>query len=489
MCHFRQHWRAMVETHTPKKNLEDLQDDLQKVRELLHRHRLVASLVNHQPQQPAPESLAHKQNESELRNKLERMHPADIACLLEALPPDERVNLWDLVRVERDGEILLEVTETVRETLIQSMKPDELLSAAGQLDTDELADLAPDLPQGVIQDVLQGLSLKKREQLRAAMSYPEDTVGALMDFEMVTVRDDVRLETVTRYLRRFNDLPDHTNQIFVVDREESLKGVLPLARLITGDLDKPVAEVMVSDVITLYTDDKAQRAAQAFERYGLVSAAVVNEEGKLVGRVTVDRVVDFIRNRSASELLGARGLKKSEDIFASVWASVRNRGSWLAINLITALIASRVISHFEGSIVKLVALAALMPIVTGIGGNAGNQTMTLMVRAFALGQIRIDQAKKLFAKELLVALANGLIWGGILGLLAAGLYSNIALGMVMTLAMTLNLLLAAIMGVLIPAAMVHFGRDPRSGSSALITACTDSGGFFIFLGLATLILL
>ncbi len=481
----------MVESPTPKKELEDLQEDLHKVQELLRRHRLVESLVHNQdpPRQDRAESPGYKQNETALRDKLERMHPADIAYVLEALRLDERIILWDLVKAERDGEILLEVSDAVRETLIESMDPAELVAAAEQLDTDELADLVPDLPQGVIQDVFQSLPLEEREQLRAAMSYPEDAVGALMDFEFVTVREDVTLATVTRYLRRFDELPDHTDQIFVVDREEILKGVLPLARLIVGDLDDTVAGVMVTDTITLYADDNAQQAAQAFERYGLVSAAVVDEPGKLVGRLTVDRVVDYIRSKSESELLTANGLKEEEDIFSSVWASVRNRWSWLAINLITAFMASRVISNFEGSIVKLVALAALMPIVAGIGGNSGNQTITMIVRAFALGQIQIEQAKELFAKELGVALANGLIWGGILGLLAWGLYSSIALGMVMMLAITLNLLLAAIMGVLIPVVLLHFGRDPALGSSVMITACTDSGGVFIFLGLATLILI
>jgi magnesium transporter len=256
-----------------------------------------------------------------------------------------------------------------------------------------------------------------------------------------------------------------------------------------GDLDKNIAEVMVTNTVTLYPDDNAQQAAQAFERYDLVSAAVVDEAGKLVGRVTVDRVVDYIRSKSESELLTARGLREEEDIFASIWASVRNRWAWLAVNLVTAFIASRVIGAFEGSIERLVALAALMPIVAGIGGNSGNQTTTMIVRAFALGQIQIEQAKQLFRKELGVALANGLIWGSILGLLAWKLYSSLALGLVMTLAMTLNLLLAATMGVLIPIAMVRFGRDPAVGSSVMITACTDSGGFFIFLGLATLFLI
>jgi len=481
----------MVETLTAKKELEDLQEDLHQVQELLRRHRLVESLVQRQdpPRQDLVEPLAHTQNETELRAKLERMHPADIAFVLEALPLEERITVWDLVKAERDGEILLEVSDAVRETLIESMDNHELVAAAEQLDTDELADLAPDLPQAVIQDVFQALPQEEREQLRAAMSYPEDAVGALMDFEVVTVREDATLETATLYLRGLDELPDHTDQIFVLDRDENLKGVLPLARLIVGDLDKTVAEVMITDTITLYPDDNAQQAAQAFERYDLVSAAVVNEPGKLVGRLTVDKVVDYIRDKSESELLTARGLKEEEDIFSSVWASVRNRWAWLAINLITAFMASRVISNFEGSIEKLVALAALMPIVAGIGGNSGNQTITMIVRAFALGQIQIEQAKKLFAKEMTVALTNGLIWGGILGLLAWWLYSSIALGMVMTLAMTLNLLLAAIMGVLIPIALVRFGRDPALGSSVMITACTDSGGFFIFLGLATLILL
>jgi magnesium transporter len=255
------------------------------------------------------------------------------------------------------------------------------------------------------------------------------------------------------------------------------------------DLETPVTEVMLTDFVTLYPDDKAEDAAQAFERYDLVSAAVIDQAGKLLGRVTVDAVVDFIRAKSESEALAKGGLRETEDVFAPVWESVKNRWAWLAINLVTAFIASRVIGAFEGSIEKLVALAALMPIVAGIGGNSGNQTITMIVRALALGQIQIEQAKKLFIKEIGVALANGLVWGGILGVLAWVLYGNVKLGLVMTLAMTLNLLLAAIMGVVIPTTMAKLGRDPALGSSVLITACTDSGGFFIFLGLATLFLL
>ncbi len=481
---------AMADTASPTKELEHLQEDLREVQELLRRHRLVETLVSRQemPRHELVESLVHKQNVAELRAKLDRMHPADIAYVLEALPVQERLAVWDLVKAERDGEILLEVSDAVRESLIASMDSHELVAATEQLEADEIADLAPDLPDDVIQDVFQSLPVEEREQLRAAMSYPEDAVGALMDFDVVSVREDVTLEVVTRYLRRFDELPDHTDQVFVVDRDERLKGVLPLSRLIVADLEDTVARVMVREMVTLHPDDKAQEAVKAFERYDLVSAAVVDEAGKLAGRVTVNDVVDFIREKSESDVLAQAGLREEEDIFSSVWASVRNRWAWLAINLVTAFIASRVIGAFEGSIQRLVALAALMPIVAGIGGNSGNQTITMIVRAIALGQVQVEQAKKLFSKEIGVSLMNGLIWGGMLGVIAYWLYGSVPLGLVMTAAMTLNLVLAALMGVGIPLAMMKLGRDPAVGSSVLITAVTDSGGFFIFLGLATLFL-
>ena len=483
--------QAMAETAAPPKDLEDLQEDLREVRDLLRRHRLVEGLVARQetPKRERVESPVHEQNVAELGAKLDRMHPADIAYILEALPREERLVVWDLVKAERDGEILLEVSDSVRESLIASMDAHELVAAAEQLEADEIADLAPDLPDDVIQDVFQSLPVEEREQLRAAMSYPEDAVGALMDFDVVSIREDVALEVVTRYLRRFDELPDHTDQVFVVDRDERLKGALPLAKLIVAELDDSVGKVMVRDTVTLYPDDKAREAAKAFERYDLVSAAVVDEEGKLLGRVTIDKVVDYIREKSESEALAQAGLSEEEDVFSSVWASVKNRWAWLAINLVTAFVASRVIGLFEGSIEKLVALAALMPIVAGIGGNSGNQTITMIVRSMALGQVRLEQTKKLFAKEIGVAMANGLIWGSMLGVIAYLLYGSVPLGLVMTAAMTLNLIVAALMGVGIPLAMMKFGHDPAVGSSVLITAVTDSGGFFIFLGLATLFLL
>jgi magnesium transporter len=474
-----------------RKELEDLQEDLQEVQELLRRQRIVASLVHRTegPRHELEEQLVHRQHEAELRRKLDAMHPADIAYILESLPIEDRLVVWSLVKSDRDGEILLEVSEPVRDSLIADMDQQELVAAAEALDADELADLAPDLPEEVLEDVFRALPVEEREQLRAAMSYAEDAVGALMDFEVVSVREDVTLEVVARYLRRFEELPDHTDQIFVVDRDEHLKGTLPLAKLVVNDPERIVATVMVEAPVTLYPDDKAQDAAQAFERYDLVSAPVVSERGRLLGRVTVNTVLDYVREKTESELLGIGGLREVEDIFAPVWESVKNRWSWLAVNLVTAFVASRVIGVFEGSIEKLVALAALMPIVAGIGGNSGNQTLTMIVRALALGQIQPEQARKLFSKEIGVAVVNGLVWGGILGIIAWWLYDSISLGLVMTAAMTLNLLLAALMGVSIPVVMSRLGRDPAVGSSVLITAVTDSGGFFIFLGLATLFLI
>jgi magnesium transporter len=470
---------------------ESVQETLHQILELLDKQQLVEDLVHKQggPRQQLVEGLVHKQHMAGLQGKLAALHPADVAYILEALPLARRLRVWDLVQGEREGEILLELSEPVRETLIAHMEPEELVAAAEQLDTDELADLAPDLPEDVMDDVFKALPVAEREQLRAAMSYSDDAVGALMDFDLVTVRDDITLEVVLRYLRRLDELPDHTDQLFVVDRRETLRGALPLNRLLVTDPEVRVRDVMKTDMLVLRDDDRAQDAAQAFERYDLVTAPVTDRRNRLVGRVTVDAVLDFIRSRAEAERLNLGGLREEEDIFSSVWASARNRWAWLAVNLVTAFVASRVISVFEGTIEKLVALAALMPIVAGIGGNSGNQTITMLVRAIALGQINPANARKMLTKEIAIAVLNGLVWGGIIGLFAVLLYHSLALGVVMTAAMTLNLLVAALFGVFIPLLMMKLGRDPAVGSSVMITAITDSGGFFIFLGLATLVLL
>jgi len=474
---------------------ERVQDALAEVTSLLRKNRLVEGLI-HDQLEHAPEAardeIAHsavaRQNKDALESVLARLHAADIAYVLEALPLDERLYLWDLVKADRDGEILIEVSDAVRESLISTMDTEELVAATEALPADEIAAIADDLPQEVMDDVLQSLPVEEREHLRAAMSFDEDMVGAWMDFDDVQVRSDVTLEVVLRYLRRFEALPSQTDQLFVVDRDERLLGVLPLNRLIVSDPEAEVAAVMEPPVVKLLQHENVKTAASAFERYDLVSAPVVDTNGKLVGRVTVDEVLDFVQQRGEEEMLAQAGLREEEDVFASVWKSFQNRWAWLAINLVTAFIASRVIGVFEGSIQRLVALAALMPIVAGIGGNSGNQTITMIVRAAALGQVSRDQSRQLIRKELMVAMINGLIWGGAMGVFAILLYRQISLGIVMVVAMTLNLMLAALMGVLIPMTMMRLGRDPAVGSSVMITAVTDSGGFFIFLGLATLFL-
>src|SRR3954469_6848384 len=469
---------------------QSVQDSLKQVVELLRKRQLDRSAEEREgtSRQDIVDNLVEKHNIGELRSMLDQLHPADVAYVLEALPLEERLAVWDLVKADRDGEILLEVSDAVRETLIAHMETKELVAATGQLDTDEIADLAPDLPREVMQDVFKSLSVEEREQLRAAMSYEEDAVGALMDFDLVEIREDVTLEVVLRYLRRLDEMPDHTDQLFVVDRAAHLQGLLPVNRLLVSPAESLVADVMIRDFVQFNPSENAHDAAAAFERYDLVSAPVVDDDGRLVGRMTVNTVVDYIRQAQDAEMLTAGGLREDEDLFASVWKSVKNRWTWLAVNLVTAFIASRVIGAFEHSIAQLVALAALMPIIAGIGGNSGNQTITMIVRALALNQITRDNARKLFVKELGVSVLNGLIWGSVVGLFAVLIYHNWELGLVMTAAMLLNLLLAAVMGVSIPLLMEKLGRDPALGSSVLITAITDSGGFFIFLGLATLFL-
>lgn len=479
---------------------EHAQRALVRVQILLEKQRRVEALVQREQvpgehgsaehKKALVEQLVHKQHLSELNSILDHLHPADIAYVLEALPRVDRLVVWDSVKAARDGEILLEVSDAVRETLIASMDRKELVDAVEQLEADEIADLAEDLPADVVEQVRQNLSVEERAQLRAAMSYPEDSVGARMDFEMVTIRDDVTLEVVLRYLRRFEALPDHTDQVFVVDRDEVLRGALPLDQLLINEPEISVAEVMQRDLLTLAPMDDVGEAAQAFERYDLVSAPVVDAGGHLVGRLTIGEVVDVIREEGEQEALAAAGLREEEDLFASVWNAARNRWLWLAVNLGTAFFASRVIGAFESTIAHVVALATLMTVVMGIAGNSGNQTMTLMIRSLALGQMIGGNTRRLVFKELSIAGLNGIVWGGIAGALAWWVYRDMAqgwlIGLTMTLAMVLNMIVGTLVGMFVPLLLQRWGRDPAIGSSVLLTFTTDSMGVFIFLGLATL---
>ncbi|MDP1864266.1 MAG: magnesium transporter [Thiobacillus sp.] len=470
---------------------DNLENSLEQIQTLLAKMRQVEELVHRQGgmQEDLPDNREHTRLLAELQGRLDDLHPADIAYILEALPQNERRLVWNLVDAEQNGEILLQVSDSVRESLIQNMNKAELLAAAESLDTDEIADIAADLPRDVIEELLTTLDAQKRALLQSALAYPEDTVGALMDFEMVTIRADVTLEVALRYLRRLGELPDHLDKLFVVDHADEIIGVLPLKRLLTTDPEASVAAIMVEDFVKFRPEDEADEASQAFERYDLVMAPVVDASGRLIGRLTVNAVVDYIRESADADMLSMAGLQDEEDLFSSVWNAAKNRWMWLAVNLCTAFIASRVIGTFEGSIEKLAALAALMPIIAGIGGNSGNQTITLIIRGLALGHITTANARRLVTKEIGVALLNGLVWGSVVGVFAWLLYDYPALGGVMALAMLLNLLVAALAGTFIPMILERLNRDPAIGSSVLLTFITDSMGFFIFLGLATLLLL
>ncbi len=470
---------------------DNLENSLEQIQTLLAKMRQVEEHVHRQGgmREDLTDSREHAQYLTELQGRLNDLHPADIAYILEALPLNERRLVWNLVDAEQNGEILLEVSDSVRESLIEAMNNAELLAAAGSLDTDEIADIAADLPHDVITELLTTLDAQKRAHLQSALAYPEDTVGALMDFEMVTIRADVTLEVALRYLRRLGELPDQLDKLFVVDRNDAIIGVLPLKRLLTTDPEASVAAIMVEDFVKFHPEDEADEASQAFERYDLVTAPVVDAQGRLMGRVTVDAIVDFIRESADADMLSMAGLREEEDLFSSVWHAAKNRWMWLAVNLCTAFIASRVIGTFEGSIEKLAALAALMPIIASIGGNTGNQTITLIIRGLALGHITTANARRLVVKEISVALLNGLTWGSVVGVFAWLLYDYPALGGVMALAMLLNLLVAALAGIFIPMALERMNRDPAIGASVLLTFITDSMGFFIFLGLATVLLL
>lgn len=478
---------------TPRRlDPEDAQHALAEVQERLRRQQLVADLVHRQEEGDAKanlvEDLVHRQHEAELKTLLDGLHPSDIAFILESLPKDERQTIWKLVSPEHDADVLLEVEDWVRESLIEAMDRQDLVAATGSMDADELADLAPDLPPDVVAEVQKGLTEEERAQLLEAMGYPEDSVGAIMDFEMVRVREDVTLEVVLRYLRRLHELPDHTDQIFVVDRQDKLQGILSLSRLLVSEPETEVRAVMNADFLTLNPLDSDADAAGAFERYDLVSAPVMDDQGRLIGRVTIADVVDVMREDSQEQALSRAGLQE-EDIFAPVSTALRNRAPWLLFNLCTAATASFVASQFEGTVSQIVILAFLMSIVAGIGGNSGNQTMTLIIRALAMGRITGRNLWQLVKRELFVTLMVGLCGSLVAALFAWAISHSISIALVMMAAMVCNMLVGASVGVLVPMVRARFGKDPAMGSSVLLTFATDSLGFFIFLGLATIFLL
>ena len=429
------------------------------------------------------------QDLAEARALASHLPAPDLADTLEALPVDERHALWRLVEDEKRGKVLLEASENVWDDLIEEMSDRALLDALETLDIDEQIYLVQHLPRNLTGRLMATLPSTERARVRQVMRYGKNCVGAIMEFEVVTVRAEVSLAAVQRYLRRLGKMPENTDKLFVIGRDNRLIGELALQTILLNAAGTRVSEVMDAEPVTFSPEEEAEKVARTFERDNLLSAAVVDEKGILMGRLTIDEIVDVVYEESDNDMRQMGGLSTEEDVFAPVTKAVKTRWAWLALNLCTAFVASRVIDGFEHTISQLVALASLMPIVAGIGGNTGNQTITMIVRALALQNIQPGNFTFLILREMGVALINGLVWGGIMGCVTWWLYGDPALGGVMMLAMVLNLLMAALMGVLIPMIMIRLGRDPAVGSSVMITAITDTGGFFIFLGLATIFLL
>ena len=471
---------------------EDAQLALQELQSILKRQEVVEALAHRQYQEDERsnllEGMLHRQHENEIKSIINDLHPSDIAFILESLPVHERQAVWQLVSAKHDADVLLEVDDWARESLIESMDHQDLVAATGTMDADEIADLAADLPPDVIAEVQKGLTDEERAQLIEAMGYPEGTVGAIMDFEMVRVREDVSLEVVLRYLRRLHELPDHTDQIFVVDRQDKLLGILALSRLLVSEPEVDVSEVMDTDYLTLNPLDSDADAAGAFERYDLVSAPVIDDQGRLIGRVTIAEVVDVIQEDSQEQALSRAGLQE-EDMFAPVYSAIKNRAPWLLVNLCTASVASFVASRFEETVSQIVILAFLMSIVAGIGGNSGNQTMTMIIRALAVGRVTGSNVWQLVKREMIVTFLVGACGSLVTATFAWMISRSLGVALVMMAAMICNMLIGAVLGVLIPIMRDRFGKDPAMGSSVLLTFATDSLGFFIFLGLASLFLL
>ncbi|HFD81422.1 MAG TPA: magnesium transporter [Gammaproteobacteria bacterium] len=431
----------------------------------------------------------HSGTAGQVRSLLSGLHPAEIADLLESLPHGPREILWELVDPEDKGEVLTEVNDEVRAGLIEQTADEQLVAITGGLNTDDLADLLQDLPGAVIHELLHSMDKQDRQRLEAVLSYPEDTAGGLMNLDVVTVRANVNLDVVLRYLRLRGEIPELTDSLFVVDRFDRYQGVLPLSTLLTSDPDASVAEVMDREVEGIPATMKDVEVARLFQDRDLVSAPVVDDDNRLLGRITIDDVVDVIRDEADHSLMSMAGLDEEDDIFAPVTVSARRRAIWLGVNLATAFLASWVIGQFETTLQKVVALAVLMPIVASMGGIAGSQTLTIMIRGLALGQVGPSNARSLMHKELLVSIMNGIIWSLVVALIAMAWFHDPRIGVVIASALIINLVCGAVAGLTIPLLLKRLGIDPALAGTVVLTTITDVVGFMAILGLGTWYLL
>ena len=429
------------------------------------------------------------ENPQEVSEALEDLEPAEVALLLESLPLSERIRLWEQVPAEDDGEVLLHVHDEVRSTLLEDMDPEEIVAATASLDTADLAELFEDLPKQVAEDMLRTMDEMQRTRLQETLSFEEDSAGRLMRTDAIGVRSDVTLETVQRFLRWKESIPDNTDNLMVVDRIGHFVGVLPLARLVSHDQETSVAELMDADVDVIQGDMKSRDVATLFQTHDLTSAPVVDNDGMLIGRIVIDDIVDVIQENSEQALMNMAGLDEEEDLFAPGLPSAKRRAVWLGINLLTAFLAAWVIGQFEDALEKVVALAVLMPIVASMGGIAGSQTLTLAIRGLALGQISKTNSNWLLRKEVGIALLNGIVWALVVAVLAVLWFKSVAIGVIIAAALVINMLAAGVCGIVIPLVLKRMNIDPALSGSVILTTVTDVIGFMSFLGLATIFLL
>ena len=423
----------------------------------------------------------------QVRSMLESFHPSEIADLLESLPGRSRKVLWELVDREVEGDVLSDVQDAVRAGLLEQMQPQEVADVTKGLDTDDAADILQDLPEERVGSVLQSMDTQNRARIASVLSYPEDTAGGLMDIDVVSVRAEVSLDAVARYLRQLGEVPEHTDSLIVVDRKNQYLGLLSLPDVLVNKSKDSVGEHMYEGV-SIPADMPAEDVARLFEQRDLISAAVTDRDKKLLGRITIDDVVDVIQERAEQTMRSMAGLGE-DDIFSSALSSTRRRALWLGISLLSVFLAAWVIGRFEATIQELVALAILMPIVAGMGGIAGSQSLTISIRGLALGQISRKNARSLLLKELAVGLFNGALWAAVVAAVATLWFGNRGLGLIIGLAMIINLVIAALAGTAIPLVLKRMGIDPAIAGGVILITVTDVVGFMTFLGLATIFLL
>ena len=416
------------------------------------------------------------------------LNPAEIARLIESLPPTRRDIVWNLVDEEDDGEVLAELNDEVRTRLMEGMDTAEVLTATEGMELDDLADVVADLPESVTQQVISSLNRRDRERLESVLAYPEDSAGGLMNPNTIAVRPNVTLEVVLRYLRALGQLPEHTYSLFVVDRNDKYIGKLRISVVVTHDSNELVRDVMDPEAEVFSTNQPAGEVAREFQDLDLVSAPVLDDQGRLLGQITIDDVVDVIREQADHDILSMAGLDEEDDIFAPVVASAWRRAIWLGVNLATAFLAAAVVGMFQETLGKVVILAVLMPVVASMGGIAGTQTLTIMIRGMALGRVESSNARWLFTKEIAVGILNGIAWAAIVFLVTITFFSNWDVGLVIGAAVAINLIVAAIAGFLVPLVLRRMRIDPALAGGVVLTTVTDVIGFMTFLGLGTLFL-